>query len=133
MGKLHYFLGIQYLTLTRPEISHVVNVLYQFMQNPSEDHWLGVKLIIRYVAGTSHIRLCIMTNSSLHLVEFSDADWVGCLLTRTFTISLCIFLRANCVSWASKKKHTVDKSSSVQIICVSCYITHVDYIYFEGY
>lgn len=34
--------ALQYLTLTRPKISHAVNLLCQFMQSPAENHWTGL-------------------------------------------------------------------------------------------
>ena len=42
----------------RPDISYAVSVLSQFTNNPSEDHWRGVKRIFRYLNGT---RLCILS------------------------------------------------------------------------
>ena len=43
---------LQYLTLTRPDISHVVNLASQFMQSQNIEHLQGVKRILRYVKGT---------------------------------------------------------------------------------
>lgn len=75
------------------------------MKNTTENHWLGVKLILRYIAGTSPLGLRITMKSSLHLVGF----WTH---TRHSTTSLCLFLRENCVSLASMKQHTLTKSSA---------------------
>ena len=36
-------------TATRPDIAAAVGVLSQYMSNPSEDHWIGVKRILRYI------------------------------------------------------------------------------------
>lgn len=33
--------ALKYLTLTRPEISHAVYLLCQFMQSPTKVHWSG--------------------------------------------------------------------------------------------
>lgn len=35
--------ALQYVTITRPEISFSVNKVCQFMQNPLEIHWQAVK------------------------------------------------------------------------------------------
>lgn len=43
---------LQYATITRPEISFSVNKACQFMSKPSEQHWLSVKRILRYLKGT---------------------------------------------------------------------------------
>ena len=43
--------ALQYLTITRPDISHVINSINQFLHSPTEDHFLVVKRILRYVKG----------------------------------------------------------------------------------
>ena len=37
---------------TRPDISTAVGKLSQYMRNPSKDHWMGVKRVLRYIKGT---------------------------------------------------------------------------------
>ena len=44
--------AIQYATLTRPEISFVVNKVFQFMAAPLNSHWKVTKRIVRYLKGT---------------------------------------------------------------------------------
>ena len=38
-------------TVTRPDIAAAVGVLSQYMSRPSEDHWIGVKHVLRYLKG----------------------------------------------------------------------------------
>ncbi|XP_015160537.1 uncharacterized mitochondrial protein AtMg00810-like [Solanum tuberosum] len=104
--------GLQYLTLTRPDLIHAVNQVCQFMQAPITTYWQGVKHILRYLAGTINFGLRITSRSSLQVVGFSDSDWAGCAITCRSTTGLCVFLGANCISWSSKKQHTVSKSSA---------------------
>ena len=44
--------ALQYSTITRPELSFVVNKVYQFMANPLEAQWVAVKRILRYLKGS---------------------------------------------------------------------------------
>lgn len=37
---------------TRPVIAAAVEILSPYMSRPSEDHWMGVKRILRYLKGT---------------------------------------------------------------------------------
>ncbi|XP_072089263.1 uncharacterized mitochondrial protein AtMg00810-like [Arachis hypogaea] len=47
--------SLQYLTVTRPEISYSVHKLAQFVQSPLESHWKMVKRVLRYLNGTSNM------------------------------------------------------------------------------
>lgn len=44
--------ALQYLTITRPDISYAVNQVRQFMHQPTTTHWTAVKRILRYLKHT---------------------------------------------------------------------------------
>lgn len=75
-------------------------------------HSRAVKRIFRYIKGIVNFGIGLLSNSSLHLYGFSDADWVGCPDTRRSTTGYCIFLSANCVSWSAKKPPIFVRSSA---------------------
>ncbi|KAF3676173.1 Galactokinase [Capsicum annuum] len=84
-----------------------------FRQNPEHhEHLQGVKRILRYIKGTSHHGLRIISQSPCSLYGHSDADWGGCTTTRRSTTGYIIYLGANCISWTSKKQTTVARSSA---------------------
>ncbi|RVW17653.1 Retrovirus-related Pol polyprotein from transposon RE1 [Vitis vinifera] len=65
---------LQYMTITRPDISHVVNSVSQFLHSPTEDHFLDVKHIFRYVKGMLHFGLTFHPSTALGaLVAYSDS------------------------------------------------------------
>ncbi|KAM2234356.1 hypothetical protein EV2_013133 [Malus domestica] len=103
--------ALQYLTITRPDLSYAVNQVCQFMQSPKNTHWMAVKRILRYVKSTYNHGL-VYTPGTAHLTAYSDADYAGNPDTRHSTGGFCIYLGSNLVSWSSKKQKTVSRSSS---------------------
>lgn len=68
--------ALQYLTVTRPELSHAVNLVCQFMQS----------LYHATFWPKEHFK------ASLSLVGFSDSDWTGCPINQAFyNRVVCIF------------------------------------------
>jgi hypothetical protein len=69
--------GLQYATVTRPEISYSINKVCQFLSSHLEDHWKAVKRILRYLQGTLRHGLLIKPapmNTLMSLIGFCDAD-----------------------------------------------------------
>jgi histone deacetylase 1/2 len=72
--------GLQYLTLTRPDLAFSVNKVCQFLHAPTTIHWSAVKRILRYVNGTMNTGLYIRKSNSRRVSAFSDADWQAMLM-----------------------------------------------------
>lgn len=104
--------ALQYLTLTRPNISFSVNKVCQYLQQPTVDHWSAVKRILRYIQGTVSLGLKINRSASTLISAFSDADWAGCVDDRRSTGGFAVFLGSNLVSWSARKQATVSRSST---------------------
>jgi len=84
--------ALQYLTLTRPDISFSVNKVCQFLHQPTTVHWSTVKRILRYVQGTLNLGLKARPSQSMMVSAFSDADWAGCPDDRCSTGGFAVFL-----------------------------------------
>nr|XP_016506027.1 PREDICTED: uncharacterized mitochondrial protein AtMg00810-like [Nicotiana tabacum] len=69
--------ALQYLTLTSPDISFMVNKVCQFMHNPSLNQWVAVKRILRYLQHTKSMSFLISKAFNLYLQAFTDSDWAG--------------------------------------------------------
>nr|XP_025610404.1 uncharacterized protein LOC112703228 [Arachis hypogaea] len=117
LGDLHYFLRIQvtktdagglvlsqersvvgslqYLTVTRPELSYCVGRLSQFMHTPLDEHWKLVKRVLRYISGTASFGLHLHRTSSHNIAAYSDSDWGGDPDDRKSTGGFCVFLGRN--------------------------------------
>ncbi|XP_071905821.1 uncharacterized mitochondrial protein AtMg00810-like [Coffea arabica] len=104
--------SLNYLTITRPDISFAVQQVSQFMQAPRHLHLAAVRRIVRYLKGTSSRGLFFLANSPIRLIAYSDADWAGCSDTRRSVTGWCMFLGTSLVSWKSKKQDRVSKSST---------------------
>nr|GEW20321.1 putative zinc finger, CCHC-type [Tanacetum cinerariifolium] len=101
-----------YLTMTRPDISYVVQHLSQFVSAPT-DLYMQVGLhLLKYLKGTVSKGLFYPVQPHLHITGFFDADWVACLMTRRSLTSYCVFLGHCLVSWKTKKQPTVSRSST---------------------
>lgn len=110
--RYHSLAGsLQYLTITRPDISFIINYMCQFMHHPLQHHFQLLKRILRYIMGTIPHSLHFHLRS-LNLEAFSDSDWAGSLADRRSTIGYYIFLGPNLISWHAKKQPTMARSST---------------------
>ena len=104
--------ALRYLSITRLDISFIVNKLSQFMHRPTNLHWQSVKRLLRYLKQTIHFGLQLHRSKVHTLQAFSDADWAGCRDDRRSTGGFCVFLGNNLISWGCKKQQTVARSST---------------------
>ncbi|XP_019163183.1 PREDICTED: uncharacterized protein LOC109159538 [Ipomoea nil] len=101
-----------YLTNTRPDISHAVQQLSQFVDMPTNIHLTAAHRVFRYLKGSPGKGLFYHANSHVQLKGFPDSDWANCIESRKSITGFCIYLGDNLISWKTKKQATVSKSSS---------------------
>ena len=104
--------SLNYLTITRPDISFAVHRVSQFMQAPRHLHFTVVHRIIRYLWGSSRHGLFFPCGTPLRLAAYNDANWAGCPNTRQSVTGWCMFLGDSLISRKSKKQDRVSKSST---------------------
>jgi len=104
--------ALQYLTITRLDLSFAVNRVCQFLHAPTSVHWTAVKRILRYVQHTIGLRMHIQKVLSSFISAFSDADWAGDTDDRRSTGGFAIFYGSNLISWSVRKQPTVSRSST---------------------
>ncbi|XP_073363658.1 uncharacterized protein [Aegilops tauschii subsp. strangulata] len=104
--------GLQYLLITRPDISFAVNRVCQYLHAPRDSHWSAVKRILRYVRHTGSYGLHLQPARSGLISAFSDADWAGCPDDRRSTGGHAVFFGPNLIAWQARKQATVSRSST---------------------
>lgn len=104
--------SLQYLALTRPDISYAVNRLSQYMHIPTSEHWQAAKRLLRYLAGTSSHGIFFHRRNNNNLHTFSDADWAGDPDDYVSTQAYIVYLGKNPISWSSKKQKGMARSST---------------------
>ncbi|XP_039053201.1 uncharacterized mitochondrial protein AtMg00810-like [Hibiscus syriacus] len=83
--------GLQYVTLSRPDIAYAINKVSQYMNNPCEVHWKAVKRILCYLCGTIDHGLYYQSSKSADLVCYVDANWAASVEDLHFSSGFCIY------------------------------------------
>ncbi|RVW89607.1 Retrovirus-related Pol polyprotein from transposon RE2 [Vitis vinifera] len=81
-GKLNY------LTITRSDISFPVSVVSQFLQSPCDNHWDVVIRILRYIKGTPGQGMLYEDRSHTQIIGYTDANWAGSPSDRFFHLRI---------------------------------------------
>ena len=97
-------------TATRSDIAAAVGTLSRYMANPSKDHWMGVKRILRYLKRTLNYGFSDSENDKI--VGFADADWAGDVDSGCSISGYVFQIGSSTVSWCSRKQATVAKSTT---------------------
>ena len=104
--------SLQYLYLTHPDLSYVVNKLSQFMHLPTSEHWNAAKRLLRY--------LCVTLTHGLFLHK-ANTLFPSCLLRcrlgwkqRWLYLYECLY----CLSWSSSNFLVIQETM------YSCLVIH---------
>ena len=89
---------LNYLTITRLDISFAVSVISQFMSSPRSTHVEAALRIVMYLKADPGRDLFYRVNGHLHVEAFTDLDWVGSPSNMRSTVGYCPFLGGNLVS-----------------------------------
>lgn len=74
--------SLLYLQATRPDITHSVNVLSQFVAEPRQSHMDAATRVLRYLKATPGQGILLPKAGGTNLTAYSDSDWLGCPDTR---------------------------------------------------
>ena len=111
-----------YLTIaTRPNLSYYAMWLGQFNATPTRSHFLMAKHVLRYLAGTKTLALCLGASSPrvpstlsgyLQNVGCTDADWASDAINRRSISGYSFYFQGSLVSWSAVKQKSIALSST---------------------
>jgi hypothetical protein len=134
IGKLLYL-----AVATRPDIAYVVGVLCRFVENPGLAHWYAAKRVLRYLKGTTHMKLIYSRRTTPDLfTTYSDADLSGNPDNSRSTGGFAICVGGGATQWGSRLQPHVSLSSTESEYTtaskVGCEIMWMRYLFGElGY
>ncbi|GAV91753.1 hypothetical protein CFOL_v3_35141, partial [Cephalotus follicularis] len=99
------------MVCTRPDIAHAVGTVSRFMSNPGKEHWTAVKWILRYLRGTSSLKLSFGSEKPI-LVGYTDSDMAGDVDSRKSTSGYLITFSGGAVAWQSRLQKCIALSTT---------------------
>ena len=67
---------IYVMLCTRPDVVLTVSVMSRYQSNPSEEHWIAVKNIFKYLRRTKYLFLIFGGDFELQVEEYTDLDFI---------------------------------------------------------
>ena len=104
--------SLRYLSHTRPDLLFSVGILSRYMKIPNQEHYNGVKRVLRYVNGIEdYILLYKRGESNAELIGYINSDFEGDCNDQKSTSGHIFFFEGMAVSWSSQKQSIVTLSS----------------------
>jgi predicted transcriptional regulator len=93
---------------TRPDLAYSISRLAQFMSNSTDDHWIVLKRILRYLNETKELRILYKKISrSLILKAWIDSSWDKDSDDSRSIHEHLMFMRRDLISWKSSKQTSI--------------------------
>ena len=97
----HIVGSLVYLGVTRPNISHAIHILNQFVSAPTQLHYSHLVRVLQYLCGTISRRLLFSRSSSLELRAYCDATWASDSSYCKSLSAYCVFLGGSLITCVS--------------------------------
>lgn len=105
--------ALQYAAqLSRPDIAAAVRKVAQQLSSPSEEDWISVKRIFRYLSKTLDFGIAFIRGGSMDMVVYSDASWADDQENRRSVGAFAIIVAGGVVSWRSKQQALIATSTT---------------------
>jgi ATP-binding cassette subfamily B (MDR/TAP) protein 1 len=94
------------MVCTRLDIAQAVSTVSRFMSNPERPHWEAKKWILRYLRGSTNMKL-YFGGSKAKLIAYSDSDLAEDIDGRKSTLGYLVTHSGGAVSWQSRLQKCV--------------------------
>ncbi|XP_018436057.2 secreted RxLR effector protein 161-like [Raphanus sativus] len=101
----------RYLLHTRPDLAYSMGLLSRYMHDPKVSHGNALKVILRYLKGTTAHGLTFTRGNKMELVGYSDSSHNIDEDDRRSTTGHIFYLNDCPITWCSQKQETVASSS----------------------
>ncbi|KAK8570584.1 hypothetical protein V6N13_032201 [Hibiscus sabdariffa] len=98
------------MNYTRPSIAYAVSRLSRYTHNPSNEHWIALKRLLKYLRGTMDWKLSFVCFPAV-LEGFCDAKWVSDNDEVSSTSGYVFTLGGATISWKSSKQTCIARST----------------------
>lgn len=97
---------------TRPDIAYTLSLLSKYTSAPRNDHWEGVKRVLRYLSATKNYGLLYKRCNDCSIVCYTDADWAADHKTRRSISGMVSFLNTGPISFKAQQQPSVALSTA---------------------
>ncbi|KXJ78806.1 hypothetical protein RP20_CCG003504 [Aedes albopictus] len=111
-----------YASLTsRPDLAATANYFSQFQACPTDEHWVHLRRVLRYVKGTLDLGLIYRGDADETLLAvYTDADWANDIVDRRSVSGAVFKVFGASVCWFARKQPTVSLSSTEAELVALC-------------
>ena len=106
--------AVMYLMLgTRPNLAYSVRFISRSLENPTQEDFVRVKRVFRYIAGTLDLGIVYSSNVDQGVLDvYSDADFGGCTTTGRSTSGVIVGYSRGAISWMRRRQAVVATSTT---------------------
>ncbi|XP_031334493.1 secreted RxLR effector protein 161-like [Photinus pyralis] len=105
---------------TRPDISFALNMFSRYQDRATDDMWMYLKRILRYLKKTCNVGLEYKRDKSFDLSCYVDSDWGNDVEDRKSVTGFLFKLYNNTICWATRKQNCVTLSTTEAELVALC-------------
>ena len=91
----------------RPDLAFTVSAVSRFLATPSNQSWVTVKRMLRYLKGTVNYGLFFQKESTSGLVVYCDADYAANIDDRRSTSGVLVCFNGTPIHWKTRRQPSV--------------------------